>query len=565
MGKILVVDDERDVQTLIMQRFRRAVRAGELEFLFAHDGKEALETLRARPDIDMVLSDINMPGMDGLTLLDHLPQVNADIRAVMVSAYGDLGNVRAAMNRGAFDFIIKPIDFADLEATIHKTLEACRSVRRLRDALQETRTAEAASRAQAARLRRVLDGSPIGVAIITESGELLYCNQRCTDLFGVPAETLQHHCAPTLFRHVQDRLTGRPSETEALSASEEIHYVREDGRTVWMAMSVDRTNYESKPVFIVWLYDITERKVQAEALRRAKDSAEQALADLERMQSDLIRAEKMAVIGQLIAAVAHEINTPVGIALTAATHLQTASEAIILTFNGGQLRKSDFQEYIGTASEVSTLLVANIERAAALIQSLKLVTEGKANSPRSRFDLRDYLSDIALAVQVQPAASRHQLVLDCPDGIALDTYPGALTEVLLALLTNAFAHAFETEPAPAAVVESVGAMAAGGADGLEEEPDGNRNRRGRVTVSVRLLDNERIELVVSDNGRGIPDDIQPRLFQPFATTRRGSGSMGLGLYAAFNLVTGKLGGEIDIDSAVGRGTTVILRLPLDAP
>ncbi len=565
MGKILVVDDERDVQTLIMQRFRRAVRAGELEFLFAHDGKEALETLRSRPDIDMVLSDINMPGMDGLTLLDHLPQVNADIRAVMVSAYGDLGNVRAAMNRGAFDFIIKPIDFADLEATIHKTLEACRSVRRLRDALQETRTAEAASRAQAARLRRVLDGSPIGVTIITETGELLYCNQRCTDLFGVAAETLQHHCAPTLFRHVQDRLTGCPSETEALSASEEIHYVREDGRTVWMAMSVDRTSYESKPVFIVWLYDITERKVQAEALRRAKDSAEQALADLERMQSDLIRAEKMAVIGQLIAAVAHEINTPVGIALTAATHLQTASEEIILTFNGGQLRKSDFQEYIGTASEVSTLLVSNIERAAALIQSLKLVTEGKANSPRSRFDLRDYLSDIVLAVQVQPAASRHQLVLDCPDGIALDTYPGALTEVLLALLTNAFAHAFETEPAAAVVVEGVGAMTAGGADGLEEGPDGSRIRRGRVTVSVRLLDNERIELNVSDNGRGIPADIQPRLFQPFATTRRGSGSMGLGLYAAFNLVTGKLGGEIDIDSAVGRGTTVILRLPLDAP
>lgn len=283
------------------------------------------------------------------------------------------------------------------------------------------------------------------------------------------------------------------------------------------------------------------------------------------MQSDLIRAEKMAVIGQLIAAVAHEINTPVGIALTAATHLQTASEAIILTFNGGQLRKSDFQEYIGTASEVSTLLVANIERAAALIQSLKLVTEGKANSPRSRFDLRDYLSDIVLAVQVQPAASRHQLVLDCPDGIALDTYPGALTEVLLALLTNAFAHAFETEQAPAVAVEGVGAMAAGGADGLEEGPDGSRNRRGRVTVSVRLLDNERIELGVSDNGRGIPDDIQPRLFQPFATTRRGSGSMGLGLYAAFNLVTGKLGGEIDVDSVVGRGTTVILRLPLDAP
>lgn len=552
MGKILVVDDERDVETLIMQRFRRAVRAGELEFLFAHDGQEALATLRARPDIDMVLSDINMPGMDGLTLLDHLPQVNADIRAVMVSAYGDLGNVRAAMNRGAFDFIIKPIDFSDLEATIHKTLEACRAVRRLRDALQETRTAEAASRAQAARLRRVLDGSPIGVSIITETGELLYCNQRCTDLFGVPAETMQQRCSPTLFRHVRERLPDRAPG--AVPPSDEIHYLREDGRTVWMAMSVDRTNYENQPVFIVWLYDITERKVQAEALRSAKDSAEQALADLERMQSHLIRAEKMAVIAQLIAAVAHEINTPVGIALTAATHLQTASEAIIMTFKGGQLRKSDFQDYVGTASEVSTLLVANIERAAALIQSLKLVTEGKASSPRSRVGLRDYLSDIVLAVQVQPAAAGHQLTLECPDGLALDTYPGALTEVLLALLTNAFAHAFEAEPA---------AVAAGADDGGQR--DDTLRRPGKVTVSVRMLDEERVELRVSDDGCGIPPDIQPRLFQPFTTTRRGAGSMGLGLYAVFNLVTGKLGGEIDIDSHPGRGTCVVLRLPLDAP
>lgn len=531
MGKILVVDDERDVETLITQRFRRAVRSGELQFLFAHDGEEALATLRSDPDIDMVLSDINMPGMDGLTLLDHLPQVNADIRAVMVSAYGDLGNVRAAMNRGAFDFIIKPIDFADLEATIHKTLEACRAVRKLRDALQETRTAEAASRAQAARLRRVLDTSPIGVSILTEAGELLYCNQRCGDLFGVTPEAMRLRGAAELYRHVQERRR----DPAGPRRSDEIQFVRDDDRNVWMIVSFDHTVYEGQAVYIVWLYDITERKVQAEALSRAKDAAEKALSDLERMQSDLIRAEKMAVIGQLIAAVAHEVNTPVGIALTAATHLQTASEAIIMTFKGGLLRKSDFQEYVGTASEVSTLLVANIERAAALIQSLKLVTEGKASSPRSRFDLREYLADIILAVRVQPAAAGHDLVLDCPDGLLLDTYPGALTEVLIALLTNAFAHAFDP------------------------------GCGGRVTVTARLIRDDRIELRVADDGRGVPPDILPRLFQPFATSRRGAGSMGLGLYAVFNLVTGKLAGEIDVDSAAGRGTCMVLRLPLDAP
>ncbi|SMH59237.1 hybrid sensor histidine kinase/response regulator [Azospirillum agricola] len=544
MGKILVVDDERDVETLITQRFRRAVRSGELEFLFAHDGQEALATLRAEPDIDMVLSDINMPGMDGLTLLDHLPQVNTDIRAVMVSAYGDLGNIRAAMNRGAFDFIVKPIDFADLEATIHKTLEACRTVRKLRAALQETRTAEAASRAQAERLRRVLDTSPIGVSILTEEGELLYCNQRCLDLFGTTPDAMREHGAVALHRHVEARgldpagshmvLEKERGDIETVR-NDEIQFVRDDGRAVWMIVSFDHTVYEGRAVYIVWLHDITERKVQAEALRRAKDSAEKALSDLERMQGDLIRAEKMAVIGQLIAAVAHEINTPVGIALTAATHLQNASESIILTFQGGLLRKSDFQEYVGTASEVSSLLVTNIERAAALIQSLKLVTEGKASSPRSRFDLREYLADIILAVRVQPAAAGHELRLDCPEGLLLDTYPGALTEVLIALLTNAFAHAFDA------------------------------GRGGRVTVTARLLDEERVELRVADDGRGIPPEILPRLFQPFATTRRGAGSMGLGLYAVFNLVTGKLAGEIDVESVPGCGTGFILRLPLDVP
>ncbi len=536
MGKILVVDDERDVETLIVQRFRRSIRSGELEFLFAHDGQEALNTLRAEPDIDMVLSDINMPGMDGLSLLDHLPQVNADIRAVMVSAYGDLGNIRAAMNRGAFDFIIKPIDFSDLEATIRKTLDACKTVRKLRDALQETRTAEAASRAQAARMRRVLDTSPIGVSILTETGELLYCNQRSVELFGISLDSMRLRGASALFRHIEEREYDPPRLRDGDTArSDELHFIRDDGSTVWMIMTFDHTVYEGRAVYIVWLYDITERKVQAEALRSAKDAAEKALSDLERMQSDLIRAEKMAVIGQLITAVAHEINTPVGIALTAATHLQTASDSIVSTFQDGQLRKSDFQDYVSTATEVSTLLVTNIERAAALVQSLKLVTEGKASSPRSRFDLREYLADIILAVRVQPAAAGHDLVMECADGLVLDTYPGALTEVLIALLTNAFAHAFDQKPG------------------------------GRVTVSARLQADGRVELRITDNGRGIPAEILPRLFQPFATTRRGSGSMGLGLYAVFNLVTGKLAGEIDVDSLPNLGTTFILRLPLDVP
>ncbi|HEY7790908.1 MAG TPA: SpoIIE family protein phosphatase [Vicinamibacterales bacterium] len=135
--KILVVDDEPDLELLIRQRFRRQVRDGRFDFVFAHNGVEALAQLGDHPDVDLVLSDINMPEMDGLTLLGRIQQGAANLKAVMVSAYGDLRNIRAAMNRGAFDFVTKPIDFEDLELTINKTIEELSKIRDGLEARQE--------------------------------------------------------------------------------------------------------------------------------------------------------------------------------------------------------------------------------------------------------------------------------------------------------------------------------------------------------------------------------------------------------------------------------------------
>ena len=121
--QVLVVDDEEDLELLVRQKFRRRIREGDLKFLFAHNGKEALDVLKENPDVYLVLSDINMPVMDGLTLLGQLADADNDVQAVIVSAYGDMKNIRTAMNRGAFDFLTKPIDFNDLEATIEKGLK----------------------------------------------------------------------------------------------------------------------------------------------------------------------------------------------------------------------------------------------------------------------------------------------------------------------------------------------------------------------------------------------------------------------------------------------------------
>ncbi len=131
---ILVVDDEPDLEVLIRQRFRRRIRRGEMAFLFAQDGVQALETLERHEEVELIMTDINMPRMDGLTLLNELKEAKPRIRAVVVSAYGDMRNIRTAMNRGAFDFVTKPIDFQDLELTIDKTMTHLAA---MRDALSQ--------------------------------------------------------------------------------------------------------------------------------------------------------------------------------------------------------------------------------------------------------------------------------------------------------------------------------------------------------------------------------------------------------------------------------------------
>src|ERR1700704_6509685 len=137
MAKILVADDEIDLQMLIKQKFRKQIREHQYEFILAINGKDALEKIHENPDIDLVLSDINMPEMDGLTLLGKLKELSPLIKTVIVSAYGDMNNIRTAMNQGAFDFLTKPVNFEDLELTVDKTIKHVTQLRETLQAIKE--------------------------------------------------------------------------------------------------------------------------------------------------------------------------------------------------------------------------------------------------------------------------------------------------------------------------------------------------------------------------------------------------------------------------------------------
>lgn len=137
MSKILVVDDEVDLEMLIKQKFRQKIREHQYEFVFAANGNDALEKLQQHPDVDVILCDINMPEMDGLTLLNKLKELSPIIKTVIVSAYGDMDNIRTAMNRGAFDFVTKPVNFEDLELTVQKTIQYVTQLRETMKAIKE--------------------------------------------------------------------------------------------------------------------------------------------------------------------------------------------------------------------------------------------------------------------------------------------------------------------------------------------------------------------------------------------------------------------------------------------
>ncbi len=206
--KILGVDDEPDFELLVTQRFRRHIRDREFSFQFAHHGEEALAMLEADPEIELMLLDINMPVMDGLTLLTHIREQQSSVRAIMVSAYGDMTNLRTAMNRGAFDFVTKPVDFADLEITIRKTLA---DIAKLRTIDQQRSIAERAR----TNLSRYF--SPQFAALLAERDEPLGAVRRqnvavlFADIVGFTrmAEAMAPEAVVTMLRQFHDHMTAQ--------------------------------------------------------------------------------------------------------------------------------------------------------------------------------------------------------------------------------------------------------------------------------------------------------------------------------------------------------------------
>ncbi|MFP5517469.1 MAG: ATP-binding protein [Alphaproteobacteria bacterium] len=304
---------------------------------------------------------------------------------------------------------------------------------------------------------------------------------------------------------------------------------RPDGRIVEV-----RTNPLPEGGFVRTLTDVTVEARSAEEIFNAMQELERAYADLKETQANLVQAEKMASLALLVAGVAHEINTPIGIAFGCATHLSGRTGSLAEAFERGTMKKSELAAYVATASESSRLIEQNLTRAAELIQSFKRVAVDQTSEERRRFDLLAYLEEVVTSLGPTLRKSRHRVAIACSPGIPMDSFPGALSQVVTNLVMNALTHAFPS--------------------------DG----KGHMVIDVDEMPDDEVEIRFADDGVGIPAENLPKVFEPFFTTRRGSGGSGLGLHIVFNLVTQSLGGRISVDSVPGDGTTFTLRIPRTA-
>jgi YesN/AraC family two-component response regulator len=307
-AKILVVDDETDLKSLLCQKFRRQIKQKELQFVFAHNGVEALALLQTQPDIDIALTDIRMPEMDGLTLLTKLQSISNLIKVVIISAYSDMENIRTAMNRGAFDFLTKPINLQDLELTLNKTLQQVQKAKAAADLehfiQQERERAEEALRKSEKQLSQFLDAVPVGVFVIDANSKLYYVNDMARQIVGPEMFPKAHSSDfPEIY---QAYLTGtqqlypsqkqpilRALEGESVTVDDlELHHGKDQitPLEVWATPIYDEQ--EQIVYAIAAFQDITERKrAEAERLQftQAQEREHQAM---EQAQAQLAEANR---------------------------------------------------------------------------------------------------------------------------------------------------------------------------------------------------------------------------------------------------------------------------------
>jgi signal transduction histidine kinase len=279
-----------------------------------------------------------------------------------------------------------------------------------------------------------------------------------------------------------------------------------------------------------------EQKVNDRTLA-VKESNQELLNTLEKMhqyQNQLVETEKMASLGQMVAGIAHEVNTPIGLGVTASTLMQDRLAVINTSFEDKKLSSKQLAKFLGESAENLGIIYRNLNRAAELISSFKQVAVDQSSEESRVFNFEKLINEILMSLKPNLKKVQHDVIVDCDSSINIRSMPGPISQIIINLVMNSLIHAF---------------------DGID---------KGAISIAVSVAD-QSCRLSYKDNGVGVSEDIKKRIFDPFVTTRRGEGGSGLGMHLVYNLVTQALNGSITIFSEQDNGIEFTIVFPVTVP
>jgi signal transduction histidine kinase len=269
---------------------------------------------------------------------------------------------------------------------------------------------------------------------------------------------------------------------------------------------------------------------QTRELQESNQQLQKALSDLQSATDQMVQSEKLAALGSLVAGIAHEVNTPLGISVTAASYLEELTKALTAHFSAGTMKKSDLANFIASSQETVQIILDNLTRAANLIQSFKKIAVDQSSESWQTVELASYLQDIVVSLTPRLKKTKIRVSIQCPDALRINTMPGALSQIITNFVTNSLIHGFD------------------------------EGQEGEIVIAARSKKRTAV-LTYADNGKGIARENVGRIFEPFFTTTRGQGGSGLGLPLVYNIVTRSLKGNITASGKPGEGVKFTLFLP----
>ncbi|MCW8914842.1 MAG: PAS domain-containing sensor histidine kinase [Magnetovibrio sp.] len=386
---------------------------------------------------------------------------------------------------------------------------------RLNHALEDLKLSKQTILHNEQRLRWILDSSAAGITVVRKKDmKRIYVNARLLDMFGATdLEEFEEFGFPNTFANKDDHLNAIKMIKELGGYERFIRKrVRLDGSCWWAMQDARSILYENEPCIIVWIYDISDQK---------------------KAEENLIEAEKMASLGGLVAGVAHEVNTPIGVSVTASSHLKQRTMRLVKLIDEGELSRTDLDRFIETAITSTDILESNLNRASDLIRSFKQVAVDQSSEKKRAINLLGYVRDVLVSLNPYLKNTQHTVTVSGDEDISINTQPGAVSQLITNLIINSLTHAFDEGDA------------------------------GTIRIEA-TKDGDDLILRYRDDGKGMDDDVRNHIFDPFFTTKRGSGGSGLGMNIVFNQVTQTLGGTVTCESKLGQGTKFIITIPQKA-